>query len=218
MTSSIKAIHVAKKQMGLDDDTYRAKIFNIVGKPSSILMTEAERQKVLSVFRDEGFAPKPADRRPDGRQKLTGKYAKKLQALWIAAWNLGLIDNRDDAALLAFVKRQTGVDHTRFLAHHDDATKAIDGLKAWINRAAHVGLGNSNGYDWLQADGGKIAWAQWKILNPGATLMVRQGFDEMVALVLGTAGVYLGSVTSSQWQMIMNELGERVRARKAGEK
>ncbi len=53
MTSSIAAIHVAKKQLGLDDDTYRAKLTNITGKASVKDMTEAERQKVLTVFRNE---------------------------------------------------------------------------------------------------------------------------------------------------------------------
>lgn len=209
MTSSIAAIHVAKKALGLDDDTYRAKMMNIVGKSSAKDMTENERQKVLTVFRNEGFQPKAADRRADGRQKLTGKYAKKLQALWIAAWNLGLVDNRDDRALLAFVKRQTGIDHTRFLAYHDDATRAIEGLKSWISRSAGVGFGNTNGYDWLQKDGAKIAWAQWRKLYPNASLIVRPGFDAFVYRIIG-AEVYLAAVTAGQWQMVMNALGERI--------
>ncbi len=211
MTSSIAAIHVAKKQLGLDDDVYRAKLFNITGKSSVKDMSEAQRQAVLSVFRNEGFKPKAADRRPDGRQKLTGKYAKKLQALWIAAWNLGLIDNRDDVALLAFVKRQTGIEHTRFLFQHDDATKAIEGLKGWLNGKAKVGFGNTNGYDWLTPDGAKIAWAQWRILHPGASLMVRAGFDEAVFKILDLQPVYLDRVSPGQWQTVMNVLGERVR-------
>ncbi len=105
MKSTIAAIHVAKKQLGLDEDTYRAKLEVITGKTSVKNMTEAEREKVLNVFETEGFTPK-AGRRPDGRLKLSGRFAGKLQALWIAGWNLGIFDNRDDAALEAFVKRQ----------------------------------------------------------------------------------------------------------------
>ncbi len=89
---------------------------------------------MLTVFRKEGFTLPSATRRFDGRHKLTGKYAKKLQALWIAAWNLGIARDRDDKALLAFVKRQTGIDHTRFLVYADDAKRAIEALKGWINR------------------------------------------------------------------------------------
>ncbi|PDT19035.1 gp16 family protein [Rhizobium hidalgonense] len=186
MTSLIAAIHVAKKQLGLDDDTYRAKLARITGKQSARDMTEEERQKVLTVFRNDGFAAAPAARRGDGRQKLTGKYAKKLQALWIAAWNLGIARDRDDKALTSFVKRQTGLDHTRFLIYPDDANRAIESLKGSINREAGVPYGNTNGYDWLSTDGAKVAWAQWKILTPGAGLIVRRGFDEEVSRLTGT--------------------------------
>ena len=206
MTASIRAIHVAKKQLGLDDDTYRAKLMNITGKASAKDMSEAERQKVLVVFRNDGFAPKPADRRPDGRQKLEGRFVKKLQALWIAGWNLGLVDNRDDAALVAFVKRQTGVDHIRFLHHADDAAKAIEGLKAWLAREG--GVKWRADLDWLKADGAKIAWAQWRILKPQANLITRYCFDEAVEAING-CHLYM---PDHGWIVVMNALGERVRA------
>lgn len=214
MSSSIAAMHVAKKQLGLDDDTYRAKLARITGKHSAKDMSEDERQKVLMVFRNEGFEPAPAARRTDGRQKLTGKFAKKLQALWIAAWNLGIVRERDDKALVAFVKRQAGVDHTRFLVYADDANRAIEALKGWMRREAGVSYGNSNGYDWLAADGAKIAWAQWRILTPGASLVVRKGFDFEVSRLTGKEMLQL--VTASEWQGVMNALGEKVRALKGG--
>jgi hypothetical protein len=212
MTSSIAAMHVAKKQMGLDDDTYRAKLVLITGKKSAKDMTEEERQRVLTVFRNEGFAPAPAARRADGRQQLTGKFAKKLQALWIAAWNLGIVRERDDAALVAFVKRQTGIEHTRFLVYADDASRAIEALKSWIRREAGVSYGNTNGYDWLSADGAKVAWAQWRILKPEADLVSRKGFDD--AVVKLTGAVLLQQITAGGWQAVMNHFGEKIRAGK----
>ncbi|MCF1446650.1 MULTISPECIES: regulatory protein GemA [Rhizobium/Agrobacterium group] len=214
MNGAIAAINLAKKQLGLDDDTYRAKLAKITGKCSLRAMTEAERQKVLTVFRKEGFGSAPAG--AGKRKPLAGKFAKKLQALWIAGWNLGVVENRDDAALLAFVTRQTGLDHVRFLYHADDAKKAIEGLKTWLAREAGVGFGNTNGQEWLASDGAKIAWAQWKILNPGVSLIVRKGFDAQVASLLGLSNVWLADLKPSQWQTVMNALGERVRAQKAG--
>lgn len=209
MTASIAAIHVAKKQLGLDEDTYRLKLTVITGKASAKDMTEAERERVLQVLRKEGFQPK-SNRRGDGRLKLTGKYAKKLQALWIAAWNLGIVRDRDDRALIAFVKRQTGLDHTRFLVYADDAKRAIEALKGWINREAGVSYGNTNGYEWLSADGAKVAWAQWKILVPGAGLLVRKGFDSEVAKLTGRP--MLEKVTAADWRIVMNSFGDRIRA------
>ncbi|MCA2408439.1 regulatory protein GemA [Rhizobium leguminosarum bv. viciae 248] len=209
MSSSLAAIHVAKKKLGLDDDTYRAKLERITGKPSAKDMTEAEREKVLTVFRNEGFTKTPTARRIDGRQKLTGKYAKKLQALWIAAWNLGIVRDRDDKALIAFVKRQTGIDHTRFLVYAEDAKRSIEALKSWIARQAGVSYGNTNGYDWLAADGAKVAWAQWKILTPGAGLIVRKGFDSEVAKLTGKS--MLQELTAADWQIVMNGFGRQIR-------
>lgn len=215
MTSSIAAMHVARKQLDLDEDVYRAKLFAITGKSSAKDMTEAERQKVLGEFRKVGFRPAPG--RSAGRRQLAGPYAKKLQALWIAAWNLGLVDDRDDKAMLAFLKRQTGLDDTRFLHHADDGRAAIEGLKGWLKREAAVTFGTTNGCEWLDNDGAKIAWAQWRILTPGANLMVRKGFDLAVQDILGARVIWLGALKPSHWQTVMNALGERVRAaRKAG--
>jgi phage gp16-like protein len=180
MTSSIAAIHVAQKQLGLDDDTYRAKLTKITGKGSVKDMSEDERQKVLTVFRNEGFAPKGAARRPNGKTVLSGKFVKKCQALWIAGYNLGIVRDRDDAAMCAFILRQTGIESAQWLHHADDARKVIEALKKWLQREAGVSFGNLNGQDWLIRDGAKIAWAQWKLLTPGASLIVRKGFDDEV--------------------------------------
>ncbi|TCT35397.1 gp16 family protein [Martelella mediterranea] len=211
MSRSIAALHVAKKQLGLDDETYRAKLSAITGKTSAKDMSEAERQEVLTVFRNEGFQPKAVEHRPDGRKKLTGKFAPKLQALWIAAWNLGLVNNRDDAALLAFVKRQTGIDHTRFLTYGGDASKAIEALKGWMAREADVDWReNTFGPDWQTGAGYKIAAAQWRNLNGNGA--------DFLGWVQNQIGRPVTSQppTTAEWIAIMNTLGERIRARKAG--
>lgn len=210
MTSSIAIINIAKSQLGLDEDTYRAKLTLITGKSSLRLMSEQERQKVVLVFRREGF--NPAEK---GRKSIGGKFARKLQALWIAGYNLGVIRDRGDSAMLAFVKKQTGLDHARFLHHADDGRAAIEAMKAWLQREAGVSFGNLNGQEWLGADGAKIAWAQWKLLHPDANLMVRRGFNAEVSALIGRESVGLADVTPKEWQLVMNALGRRVRARKA---
>ncbi|SIR41314.1 Mu-like prophage protein gp16 [Rhizobium sp. RU35A] len=205
---SLASLHIAKKSLGLDDDTYRTKLANITGKTSAKDMTEAERQAVLSVFRSEGFAA-PAQK---PSKVLVGRYAKKLQALWIAAHNLDLVHDRRDAALLAFVKRQTGIDHTRFLHYADDAAKVIEALKGWLKREAGVMYGNTNGQDWLRLDGAKVAWAQWRILHPEASLLARGGFDAEVFSQSATKG-QLVQLTPKDWQAVNNTFGRRIRAR-----
>ncbi|WP_085025570.1 gp16 family protein [Ensifer aridi] len=212
MTSSIAAMHVAKKQLGLDDDTYRAKLTNITGKASAKNMTEEERQKVLTVFRNEGFKPAENAPRSDGRAKLSGRYAAKLQALWIAGYNLGLVENRDDAALVAFVKRQTGIDHVRFLRFPDDARKAVEALKGWIARAGGVEWSDAAIVsDYARVDGFKIAWAQWRKLggNPHANSV-----GAFHAEVKALTGVPVDRCGKEGWITVMNAFGQRIRAAK----
>lgn len=191
--NSLATIHIAKKQLGLDDDTYQALLLRVTGKKSAKDMSEHERFQVIDEFRKSGFkrAFKPS------QKALEGTIGKKLQALWIAAWNLGLVANRSDAALVAFVKRQTGLDAIRFLRYPDDAAKVIEALKKWIERA---------GVDWKgnEKNGFKIAQAQAKKLN--------EDFATAVFNVMG--GSSLGNITDAQWQVVMNALGERIRRAK----
>lgn len=218
MSSSIAAIHVAKHDLGLDEDTYRAKLANITGKTSTRDMTEAERQKVLTILRSEGFKPK-ADRRANGRLKLSGRFAGKLQALWIAGWNLGIFRSRDDAALEAFVKRQTGLDAVRFCRDAADARKAIEALKSILAR--------EGGVDWTVAttthpvqtlDGYRIARAQVrKLLGIAAPVHVELSV-RFGPIVWNISGRNPATMTDERdWIPVMNELGSRIRAaKKAG--
>ena len=207
MKGSIAEIHVLKKQLRLDDDTYRAKLVNIVGLTSTKDMTEAQRTTVLTVFRSERTgSTKPP--RPGSPRKLTGKYAAKLQALWIAGWNLGIFKNRDDAALEAFVKRQTGLDAVRFCRDQADARKAIEALKAILARQGGV---NWNSGTFLYSgdfpDLFRIAYAQHQIVTAptGHWLVFRE---------LLKKDKIATDFTKAEWIEIMNILGERIRAAK----
>jgi phage gp16-like protein len=48
-------IHLAKKQLALDDDTYRALLLRVAGKPSSRDMSVTERGLVIAEFARLGF-------------------------------------------------------------------------------------------------------------------------------------------------------------------
>ncbi len=213
MRPSIAAIHVAKNQLGLDDDTYRAKLRNITGKASTKEMSEDERQQVLTAFRNEGFNPASNTRRPNGRRRLSGKFAKKLQALWIAAYNLGIVRHRDDAALEAFVTRQTGITAERFLHHADDAAKVIEALKKWMAREA--------GVDWsadvqvaphLRSDGYRIARAQWAIISPKGD---REFWPTVTDLI--NREPLNRDLSDRDWIVVMNLLGKRIRQMRRSE-
>jgi hypothetical protein len=138
MTSAAqtRAIHAMRRALDLTDDDYRGLLkarFRVV---SSSDLDERQAGALIEELKGLG-APAASGKRPAAKT-ASGKYAPVLQALWIAAWNLGLARSRDDAAMLAFVERQTGLSHTRFLADPADAARAIEGLKAWIARDGGV--------------------------------------------------------------------------------
>lgn len=188
MSKSIAAMHVAKKELGLDDDTYRATLAKVTGKSSSADMTEPERQKVLEHFRASGFKGTATG----SRKRLDGKFAGKLQALWIAGWNLGLVRDRDDRALIAFVKRQTGIDHVRFLRHGQDAMKAIEALKGWLSR--------SGGVDWKEH------------ADPADCVLAAQVRRLAAPARVETTIAVTVDLSAAAKQSLMNDLGNRIRA------
>lgn len=132
--SAVKAIYAGIRQLGIADEDDRRDLFErITGKRRLREMTPKDKEAVLAELRRMGFAP-----RQGKAQALSGPYAPKLLALWLSAWNLGIVRDRRDSALIAFAKRQTGLDHVRFLRHADDAQKVISALTDWIAREAGV--------------------------------------------------------------------------------
>jgi len=207
--SALAKLHIAKKQLGLDDDTWRDLLERETGKRSSKDMNDGERGRVLDVLKQQGFKPVSNG----SRKGLEGKYAPKLQALWIAGYNLGLIRNRDDAALLAFVKRQTRIDHTRFLRYHSDADKAIQALKGWLERDGGVDWTKDRFLpDWAQANGYRIARAQYRKLCQRAGFMGR-GFQSWLE---ENAFGHASLMTDASWIDVMNKMGALIRATKGG--
>lgn len=124
--TAIAKIHVLRAQAGLDEDTYRAFLEKHTGRRSSNDMTTDQRLTVISEL--QKLVPKHY------RPAATGKFAKKLQALWIAGYNLGVVETKSDKAMIVWLKRQTDLDHHRFLSSAADAAKAIDALKLWFRR------------------------------------------------------------------------------------
>ena len=61
--NQLAKIHIAKAQLGLDDETYRALLHRVTGKDSAARMTEKQRATVLAEMRGKGWKPKPPKRR-----------------------------------------------------------------------------------------------------------------------------------------------------------
>lgn len=128
----IKAIHYLKKAAGLTDADYRGLLKDRYRVVSSKDLSESAAGGLIKQLKE--LSGQTSGRR--AKDTVSGKYASVLRALWIAAHNLAIVRDVDDRALIAFVQRQTGVTHTRFLSEKIEGDKAIEALKAWIAREA----------------------------------------------------------------------------------
>ncbi|KQO53095.1 regulatory protein GemA [Methylobacterium sp. Leaf85] len=131
LPEQIRTIHAIKTRTRLDEASYRAMLQGF-GVSSSKFLTAADADRLLKRLRDIPGASTPVQGR--GRTKAQGKYAPKLQAMWLALYNLGEVEDRRDSAMHAFIERQTSLSHTRFLQDATDAARAIEALKGWLIR------------------------------------------------------------------------------------
>lgn len=208
--NAIKAIHTGLRQLGIAEDDKRDLYQRVTGRDTLTAMSPRDHEAVIGELRRLGFKAASSN----SRKRLEGKYAGKLQALWIAAWNLGLVRKRDNAALIAFVKRQTGLDHTRFLHHGEDARKAIEALKGWTARDGGVDWSKGQGMAPIHdMDGYRIARAQWVRLTGNA--FIASAFWSAVAAIIKRMPSPAEPPSQDEWISVMNEFGRRLRARKA---
>lgn len=132
---TLQVIQIAKRQLRLDDDDYRAMLLREGGVDSSTKLDADGARRVMAWFDNHGFdrtdkrRGTAADRRP---------IVLKARALWISLYQLDEVGNRHDKALDAFAKSITGKDTLRF-ATNGEAAKVVEALKSWAERAGWAG-------------------------------------------------------------------------------
>lgn len=107
-------INIAKAQLGLDEDSYRALLVRVTGQSSLRQMSERQKLAVVEELKRRGF------RIRSGGKSLplsTKPYIRMIHALWKSCHRAGAVENGSREALRAFCKR--------FVAHEDD-TIAVD--------------------------------------------------------------------------------------------
>lgn len=139
--SHLAAIHMAQKALGLSADDASALKLAVTGKASSADMSAAQRKHYLahlsSLQQRAGLiAPRP-QKRPHLQRSMDDADDErwcKARALWHALAASGVVRTNTDAALAAYVKRQTKVDAWRFLNSYQ-ANTVIEALKKWCERS-----------------------------------------------------------------------------------
>ncbi|ARA75085.1 GemA protein [Pectobacterium brasiliense] len=129
----IKLIHIAKRNLQLDDDTYRQLLITVTGKSSTRDMTVPQLDNVLNAMKKRGFKIKAAKKASSTRPLDDSPQSRKIRSLWLAMADAGIIRDRSEAALARWVKRETGVDSLQWL-NSEQASVIIEKLKQWQRR------------------------------------------------------------------------------------
>lgn len=128
----IRIIHVARRELAMDDDTYRG-ILRQIGNVSSAADLDASKLRaVLDHMKKCGFKVRP-NRGTGGRALASFPVDKKIRALWLFAHELGIVRDPSERALAAYVKRLAGVDALQW-TNGNQVLTLIESLKKWIMR------------------------------------------------------------------------------------
>lgn len=154
--SKLRRLHMLARQNGMNEDDYRDRLAQVTGKRSAKELTDAELDRAVEMFHVKQSAAHP--------------HGRKVKALFIAAYNLGAFESGTDAAMDAFVKRQTGKERLNWLTPIE-ANSVIEALKAIC---AREGFATADG-DGMEARKA-LARAQWKKLGELGQTAIKNDF------------------------------------------
>ena len=120
----LKVIHVAKRQLGFDDDVYRSVLKIHGGVESAKQLDAAGFDRVMTYFKRQGFRSTWSTRNFGDRPGMASpRQIKLIRDLWRQ-----FTGQDDETALNHWLERSFKVSALRFLPAQD-AQKAITGLK-----------------------------------------------------------------------------------------
>lgn len=138
----IKLIHVGRRELSMDDESYRLMLANIPeleGATSSKDLSVPKLKIVLELLKKKGFkvAPK-AGKSASSPRKTTGKLAddpqsKLIRHLWLELHNVGAVRDPSEVALNRFVLNRVQVEALQWLSTAQ-ASQVIEHLKQWLKR------------------------------------------------------------------------------------
>ncbi|WP_248915830.1 gp16 family protein [Pseudomonas moorei] len=130
----IKLIHVARRELRMDDDTYRlmlAGMNGLDGATSTADLSVPNLVRVLEQLKQRGFTvrPKNAQQRP----MAADGPSRKIRSMWLTLHGLGAVRDPSEEALAKFVLNMTGVATLQWLTG-PQASRVIENLKQWQQR------------------------------------------------------------------------------------
>lgn len=143
-TGHLAAIHMVQKALRLQTDDATALKLAVTGVASAADMTLAQRRQYLAHLSNlqarvavaAGQKPAWQSQRAPRQRAIADELDErwhKARALWSALAHAGHVHTDTDAALMAYVLRQTKLAHWRFL-NTAQINNVIEALKRWCVR------------------------------------------------------------------------------------
>ncbi|MCY0966154.1 regulatory protein GemA [Parathalassolituus penaei] len=146
--AALAKLHIAKKELAMDDDAYKALLVRHgapAASPSARELTIKQIDSVLNELISKGWQPRKGktmeERRQStaSRQRTSKTRIDKIRAIWIQMHRDGFISDGSEAALMAWVRKQTAakdgqIDALEWLEQTSMANTVLEQLKAWNKR------------------------------------------------------------------------------------
>jgi phage gp16-like protein len=130
--AALAKIHIAKKELGLTDESYRDILHLHFKVDSAARLTDRQATVLLNLFKAKGWKSRRSVKKPTSPKYDDGQQ-RKIVAIWITMHQEGVVKNGSDRALQAYVKRITGVDNLTWCGG-DQLRTVIESLKRWAAR------------------------------------------------------------------------------------
>ncbi|MDT3707446.1 MAG: regulatory protein GemA [Thiobacillus sp.] len=130
--AELAQIHIARAQLGLDEDTYRAVLWTVGRVKSAKDLDWTGRKQLLEHFKAKGWKPAPPKQAKTEKPMKPGQDAL-VKALWNELHKAGKVRDGSDAALGSWLKRNHWPERPEWL-NYKQINQAIEGLKKWLER------------------------------------------------------------------------------------
>ncbi|MFM5536746.1 gp16 family protein [Aeromonas veronii] len=138
----LKIVQVGRRELGLDEEEYRALLEQVTGARSAKGMSAAKLEAVITAMKGLGFKVKGGAqvngrRSPPSSAKVQAPEVRKVRAIWITMYNDGFVRDGSDDALGSYIKRMTananggaGISRPEWLTSAQ-AERVLEALKKW---------------------------------------------------------------------------------------
>lgn len=138
----LKIVQVGRRELGLDEEDYRALLESVTGARSAKGLNAAKLEAVITAMKGLGFKVKGGAqvngrRSPPSSAKVQAPEVRKVRAIWITMYNDGFVRDGSDDALGSYIKRMTananggaGISRPEWLTS-SQAERVLEALKKW---------------------------------------------------------------------------------------